>query len=79
MEEGLVVNVKRKKHNFTQKDLDCVFTSLWTQNDPIFIPERYRLQFTFIFLVYCWTGARLGAFFTGGLRWKVSMSTDSGY
>jgi hypothetical protein len=36
----------------------------------IFIPERYRIEFTFIIRVYCWTGARLGAFFTNGLRYR---------
>lgn len=41
----------------------------WTKDDLIFTPERYRIQFTFIIRVFCWTGARLGAFFTGGLRY----------
>jgi hypothetical protein len=40
------------------------------QDDLIFIPERYRIQFTFIFRFYCWTGARLSAFFTDGLRYR---------
>jgi Protein of unknown function (DUF3435) len=68
--EGLVVNVHQPKHNFTNTDLTRILLALWTQDDLIFIPERYRVQFTFIFRVYCWTGARLSAFFTGGLRYK---------
>jgi hypothetical protein len=67
-----VVNKKRPKHNFSVSDLTRVLVTLWVKDDLIFIPERYRLQFTFIFRVYCWTGARLGAFFTGGLRYGVS-------
>jgi hypothetical protein len=46
--------------------------TLWTQDDLIFIPERYWLQFTLVFRVYCWTGARLAAFFTGDLCYGVS-------
>ena len=67
-----MVNIKRPKHNFSVADLKRVLVTLWTKDDLIFIPERYRLQFTFIFRVYCWTGARLGAIFTGGLRYGVS-------
>jgi Protein of unknown function (DUF3435) len=68
--EGLVINRRRPKHNFTTRDLTRLLLTLWTQDDQIFIPERYRVQFTFIIRVYCWTGARLGAFFTNGLRYR---------
>ena len=44
------------------------FSTLWTQDGLIFIPEGYRVQATFITHVYCWTGARIGAFFTDGQR-----------
>lgn len=63
--EGLVVNKRRPKYNFAPREL-----TLWTKDDLIFIPERYRIQFTFIIRVYCWTGARLSAFFTDGLRYR---------
>jgi hypothetical protein len=56
-------------------DLTRVLLALWTRDDLIFIPERYRVQTTFIIHVYCWTGARLSAFFTHGLRYKVDLST----
>ena len=59
-----MVNIKKPKYNFTVTTL--------TKDDLIFIPERYRLQYTFILRVYCWTGARLSAFFTGGFRYEVS-------
>jgi hypothetical protein len=69
--EGIVVKKHRPKHNFTARDLTRVLLTLWTRDDLIFIPERYRVQTTFIIHVYCWTGARIGAFFTDGLRYKV--------
>lgn len=67
-----MLNIMRPKHNFFVADLTRVLVTLWTNDDLIFIPERYRLQCTFIFRVYCWTGAKLGAFFTGGLLYGVS-------
>ena len=69
--EGFVVQGHRPKHNFRLCDLDRNLLTLWTKDDLIHIPERYRIQFTYIFRVFCWTGARLNAFFTGGLRYKV--------
>ncbi|MCJ1426427.1 hypothetical protein MMC29_004330 [Sticta canariensis] len=68
--EGLVVKKHRPKHNFTNRDLNRVSLTVWSRDDLIFIHERYRIQFTFIIRVYCWTGARLGAFFTNGLRYR---------
>ena len=69
-QESLVVNKRREKHNFTPRELIRILLTLWTKDDLIFIPERYRIQFTFIVRVYCWTGARLSAFFTNGLRYR---------
>ncbi|KAH0543790.1 hypothetical protein FGG08_001972 [Glutinoglossum americanum] len=68
--EGVIVNKRRPKYLFGKEDLTEVLLTLWTKDDLIFIHERSRIQFTFIFHVYCWTGARLGAFFTGGLHYK---------
>jgi hypothetical protein len=63
---------KPGKYNFTERDLTRVLVTMWTQDDISFIPELYRVQFTFI-NIYCWTGARIAAFLTGGgLKWKVS-------
>jgi hypothetical protein len=70
--EGVVVNIQRPKHLFTWRDLTRVLRTLWTQDDLIFVHDRYRVQFTLIFRMYCWTGARLSAFFTGGLCYEVS-------
>jgi len=71
--EGLVVNKRREKHLFTLRDLTRILLAPWTRDDLIFIHERSRIQFTLIFRMYCWTGARLGAFFTGGLCYQVSL------
>jgi hypothetical protein len=71
--EGAVVNKHRPKYNFTVRALTRVQVTLWTKDDLIFIPERYRIQTTFIINVFCWTGARLSAFFTGGLRYEVRL------
>jgi len=65
--------VRRPKHLFTERDARRLLRTPWTEDDPIFIPERYRIQFHYIFLEFCWTGARLGAFFTDGLHYRVSL------
>lgn len=70
--EGLVVNKRRPKHLFTLRDLTRLLLTLWTEDDLIFVHERYLLQFTLIFRIYCWTGARLAAFFTGSLHYGAS-------
>ena|ERR1700761_3032854 len=66
--EGVVVNKRRPKHNFTVLDLTRVLLALWTYDDLIFIHERYRIQVTFLIHVYCWTGACINAFVADGLR-----------
>ena len=66
-----MVNIKRPKHNFTERDARRILKAPWTKDDPIFIPHRYRIQFHYIFIEFLRTGARLGTFFTGGLRYKV--------
>ena len=69
--EGLIENKRRAKHLFSKEDLTVILLTLWTKDDLRFIHERNRVQFTFIFHVYCWIGARLGAFFTRSLRCRV--------
>lgn len=39
--EGLVVEMKRPKHNFSVADLTRDLVTLWTQDVLIFVPERY--------------------------------------
>lgn len=71
--QGIVSDVRKDKNLFSVADLRNVLVALWTQDDQTFIPERYRIQVTFLLRVFCWTGARVGAFFKGGLRWRVSL------
>ena len=74
--ESLVCNQHREKNNFNNEDATRLLRTVWTKDDLIYIPERYRIQFTFIFNVYCWTGARVGAFFTGeGLCYRVTLQS----
>jgi hypothetical protein len=54
VEQGHVVNMHRPKHLFTWRDLTCLLVTLWTLGDLIFIPERYRLQYTLIIRVRCY-------------------------
>jgi hypothetical protein len=67
----VIVNKRRPKHLFGKEDLTEVLLTLWTKDDLIFFMNaiEYSLH---SFFVYCWTGARLGAFFTEGLCYKVS-------
>lgn len=53
VEEKLAVNKHRPKNNFTKETLPRILTTLWAKDDLIFIPERYRIQTTFIDNLYC--------------------------
>ena len=77
--ERLVVNTKKPKHLFGKHDLIQFHTTFWTKDDASFVHPRNKVQIPFIIDVFCWTGARIGAFFPnpdnkaeGGLRYKVS-------
>jgi hypothetical protein len=35
---------------------------MWTEDDSVFIHKCVRVQMSFLFLAYCFTGARVGAF-----------------
>jgi hypothetical protein len=67
----------RPKDNFVEDALTRFQVTLWTKDDLIYIPERYRIRTTFIINVYCWTGARISAFFTGDFRYWVREVVDS--
>lgn len=69
-----VVNRKRPKHNLILHDLTWVILGIWTKdNNLIYIHEQYWVQFTLLLDLYCWTGARLSTFFTGGLQYRVML------
>ncbi|KAK2051913.1 hypothetical protein LY76DRAFT_673081, partial [Colletotrichum caudatum] len=69
-EEGLIHNVHKMKFNFTKKELDRVMRGLLTRADLKFMHERTRIQAAYIIPTYCWSGARISAFFTGGLCYR---------
>ncbi|KAL4989600.1 hypothetical protein BDW68DRAFT_186264 [Aspergillus falconensis] len=62
VQEEVIEDIRRTKHMFTHCDLTNILVSLWTDDDPIFIHPRYRVQLTFAILIYCYTGARIGTF-----------------
>ncbi|KAI9764363.1 MAG: hypothetical protein M1840_008501 [Geoglossum simile] len=75
--ECLVVNTRKPKHLFGKHDLIQFHITFWTKNDTNFVHPRNKIQIPFIIDVFCWTGARISAFFPnpdnkakGGLRYK---------
>ncbi|KKA25166.1 hypothetical protein T310_0806 [Rasamsonia emersonii CBS 393.64] len=62
IKEDIIENKKRTKHMFTYCDLTNIIFSMWTDDDPVFIHKRHRIQMTFAILIYCYSGARIGAF-----------------
>jgi hypothetical protein len=68
--EDASVNKRTPKHNFTEPDLYRIVITVCTKDDLQFIPERYRVQFTFLVCIFCWTGTRLGVYFADGLRYR---------
>jgi hypothetical protein len=44
-EEGRVVHIKRPKYLFTERDVCRLLRTPWTEDDLIFIPQRYLVQF----------------------------------
>ena len=78
IEEGVVANKRKKKHLFGKTELIQFNTTFWTVDDTTFVHPRNKVQIPFIISVFCWTGARIGAFFPdsgnkddGGLRYRV--------
>lgn len=67
---------KKDKYNFNPKEAKHLMHTFWTVDEDHFIHLRNKVQIPFILSVYCWTGARIGAFFPnkkgGGLRYSVN-------
>lgn len=76
-DEGDCVNASKPKHNFGPEVLVRLLLALWNRPDLLYIHERTRVQFAFLLHIYCWTGARINAFFKGGLQYKVSLPVMS--
>lgn len=66
MKQGITTTKKRDKFLFDVDDLVHVILSAWTKYDNGFFHEGMRVQMTFLLLVYCFTGARVGAFLHNG-------------
>lgn len=77
--EGETVNKRKIKRLFRETEFIQFNTAFWTADDACFIHPRNRVQVPFAILVFCWTGARIGAFFpnskegTKGLLYKVQL------
>ena len=69
--EGVVVNIRHVKQNTTHIDLNRVLKVSWVHDDLSSFHIIDHIQFNFTIILYMSTGARLRAFFTGGLRYQV--------
>ena len=80
----MIVKRKKKKHLFGEKELTQFATKFWTADDKVFVHPRKKAQIPFVISLFCWTGARIGAFLTdkhtkqkAGLRYRVYIQTSS--
>ena len=64
--QGFTTTKKREKFLFDVDDLVNVIVCAWTKDDSVFIHECMRVQMTFLILIYCFSGARIGAFLHNG-------------
>ena len=76
--ESVVVKKNKPKYLFGETELVNFNTTFWTVDESYFVHPRNKAQIPFIIAVYCWTGARIGAFFPNrdnkdkaGLRYRV--------
>ena len=74
------MNKKKQKQLFGEKELVQFNITFWTIDDAQFIHPRNKAQIPFAIAVFCWTGARICAFFpsldnkdNGGLRYRVCL------
>lgn len=80
VQENLVANKKKKKYLFGEQEWAQFYKTFWTLNDDKFVHPRNKVQIPFVISVFCWTGARIGAFFPNkhnkekaGLRYRVRL------
>ena len=69
--EGVVVNIRRPKHNMTKVDIGRILKTSWIKDDLSSVHVINHLQFNLVVILYMSTGARLGAFFAGAFRYQV--------
>ncbi|KAI9807092.1 MAG: hypothetical protein M1825_005809 [Sarcosagium campestre] len=58
-----VVNKRKARHLFGNKEVIEFSRTFWTIDEDSFIHPRNKVQVPFLISVYCWTGARIGSFF----------------
>ena len=80
IKQTMVVNKRKEKHLFGAKEMAAFNYTFWTVDEVEFIHPRNKAQIPFLMSVYCWTGARIGAFFPdkdgkldAALRYRVSL------
>ena len=81
---GLGCKQEGSKHLFGEKEFTQFTITFWTVDDKIFMHPRNKVQIPFILSVFCWTAARIGAFFPEkkneskkGLQHRVSIASSS--
>ncbi|KAJ5268057.1 hypothetical protein N7524_006097 [Penicillium chrysogenum] len=60
--DGVVVDQKKEKLNFTKQDFLRTVSSLWQTDHQTFIPGMLKVVLLFALQLYLFTGARVGAF-----------------
>lgn len=74
--------MKKPKYNFGEHEWSEFYRTFWTNDDIQFTHPRNKVQIPFAIAIFCWTGARIGAFFPNkynkqeaGLRYRVGLLT----
>ena len=74
----------KPKYLFGETELVNFNKTFWTVDESYFVHPRNKAQIPFLLAIYCWTGARVGAFFpngkdkdkdVAGLRYRVRFHT----
>lgn len=75
---------EKPKYLFGEPELVRFNTTFWTVDESRFLHPRNRVQIPFLLALYCWTGARIGAFLPGvkdkdkaGLRYRVRFALNT--
>ncbi|MCJ1325512.1 hypothetical protein MMC10_002175 [Thelotrema lepadinum] len=64
VEQGDLIPIKKEKFNFTKREFTLLMRAFWTMDDDdVLMHPRNKVQIPFLIWLYCWTGARIGAFF----------------
>ncbi|KAG4258505.1 hypothetical protein FPRO03_03459 [Fusarium proliferatum] len=64
------INIQRPKYNLQPEDLNRLIDQIWCGKDSQHIHDRNRLQFHFLLLLFCHSGARRNALLGCGVPYK---------